>query len=157
MQQFVYLWRLIWSPAQWCTVGNAEEFRVDLLENVPMLEEWKEGQKLIMALEECSPCVRHCAQPVRYSYLITSTEVGSILVLLLQTRKWRFRRGEVKYLAWGHTAEPRFKPRPHDPVLGKLLIVAALESEGQRLIAQRVVPTYKNVRKGMALQAKSEG
>lgn len=62
----------------------------------------------------------------------------------IQRRKRRLR--EVKYLAWGHTAEPRFKP---GPVLCKLLIVAALESDGQRLIAQRVVPTYKNVRKGM--------
>lgn len=91
-------------------------------------------QILNTVFKERSPCVRYYAQSVRCWHLITSTEVGSSLVFILQTRKLRL--GEVKYLALGHTAESRCKPGRHDPVLGKLLMVAALESNGQRVTAQ---------------------
>lgn len=105
------------------------------------------GRVLTMCKALCSASEILIPQNIHWSGIYSRSPLTD-KEMEIQTRKRRLR--EVKYLAWGHTVEPRFKPGPHDPVLCKLLIVAALESDGQRLIAQRVVPTYKNVRKGMA-------
>lgn len=133
MQQPVYLCSLTQSPARWRTIWNS--WRIQCRSAGKSSSGWrmKRGTNTKNGIWKVFT-LRHCAHSVRYQHLITSTEVGSILIFLLQTRKRRPR--EVKYLAWGHRAEPRLKPGQHDPVLGKLLIVAALESKGQRVIAQ---------------------
>ena len=72
--------------------------------------------------------------------LTASAEVGSLIILILQTRQLRLR--EIKYLAQGHTAEPGFKLEQADPVLDKSLIAPELESSGPRVITQeRSKPT----------------